>query len=118
MGEYMKLISMQIHNFKTFHGLSNPIEFGSSGDKNIIVIFGGAGSGKTNITKALRWLLYGNLPVPRNKAQQIINASAINEANAGEELSYWVALSFNYQGKVYEAKRTQKFSMNDNAKWR
>ena len=60
----MKLISMQLYNFKNFHGLSNPIEFGSSGDKNITVIIGDAGSGKTNIRKALIWPLYGDLFEP------------------------------------------------------
>jgi len=116
VGEFMKLISMQLYNFKNFHGLSNPIEFGCSGDKNITVIIGGAGSGKTNIRKALIWLLYGDLLVSRNESSPIINAYKLHEAKTDEELSYWVDLTFIYQGKVYKAKRIQRLIKTDNAK--
>ena len=113
----MKLISMQLYNYKNFHGLSNPIEFGRSGDKNITVIVGGAGSGKTNIRKALIWLLYGDFLVPYNEDPPIINAHALHEAKTGEELSCWVDLTFNYQGKVYKVRRIQRLIKTDNAKY-
>ena len=110
VGEFMKFISMQLYNFKSFYGLSNPIEFGSSGDQNITLIFGGAGSGKSNIRKALIWLVYGDLLVPCNENSPIINAFALDKAKTGEELSYWVELTFKYQGKVCKVKRTQKLT--------
>lgn len=112
----MKLISMQLYNFKIFHGLPNLIELGCSVDKDITVIVGDAGSGKTNIRKALIWLLYGDLFEPIDENPSTINANSLHEARVGGELSYWVDLTFNYQGKVYKAKRIQRLIKTDNAK--
>ncbi len=116
--EFMRFISMQLYNFKNFHGLSNPIEFGRSEESNITVIAGNGGSGKTNIRKAMIWLLYGDSFEPYNDKSPIINICSLDEAKIGEELNYWVDLSFNYHGKVYKVKRTQRMIKMGNAKYK
>ncbi len=114
----MKLISMQLYNFKNFYGLSNQVEFSGSEKSNTTVITGNGGSGKTNIRKALIWLLYGDLFEACNDKSPIINICALQEAKTGEEVNYWVDLSFNYNGKGYKAKRIQRLTKTGNAKYK
>ncbi len=116
--EFMKFISIQLHNFKNFYGLSNQVDFSRSEESNVTVIAGNGGSGKTNIRKALIWLLYGDLFEPYNEKTPIINICALREAKTGEELNYWVDLSFNYYGKDYKVKRIQRLTKMGNAKYK
>lgn len=54
----MKIQKVNITNFRQYHGL-NSLELGATPEKNIILIGGMNGYGKTNLLLALVWCLYG-----------------------------------------------------------
>jgi len=56
----MKIDQIRLHNFRIYRG-SNEISFSSNEGKNITLIAGKNGFGKTTFLTALIWTLYGNL---------------------------------------------------------
>ena len=52
----MLLKSLKIHNFRQF--IDENISFGADPDKNVTIIMGDNGSGKTTIAQAFSWCLY------------------------------------------------------------
>lgn len=54
----MKIREVKITNFRQYYG-SNSLELGTSPEKNIVLIGGMNGYGKTNLLLALVWCLYG-----------------------------------------------------------
>lgn len=54
----MLLKNIQVHNFRQFIGTQN-IAFATNNYKNITVILGQNGSGKTSLAQAFTWCLYG-----------------------------------------------------------
>lgn len=76
----MKLLRIDMENFRQFYGRQS-IEFSNS-EKNITIIFGENGKGKTGIFRALMFGLYGNIYLPQdNKKDKIhlINFHALEE---------------------------------------
>jgi DNA sulfur modification protein DndD len=54
----MKLISIQLYNYRPFYGLTPEIVFASRDGQNTTVIHGNNGAGKTAILNAFTWVLY------------------------------------------------------------
>lgn len=83
----MRIESIQIHNFRQYR--DEQISFPKvQGKKDIHIIIGENGEGKTNILNALTWCLYGEeLHLgDRNTAIYTINSSVVNELRSkGEE---------------------------------
>lgn len=83
----MRIESIQIHNFRQYR--DGQISFPKvQGKKDIHIIIGENGEGKTNILNALTWCLYGEeLHLgDRNTAIYTINSSVVNELRSkGEE---------------------------------
>lgn len=52
----MLLKSLKMHNFRQF--IDENISFGADPDKNVTIIMGDNGSGKTTIAQAFSWCLY------------------------------------------------------------
>ena len=55
----MKLHRIELNNFRQFKG-TQTIEFSSSSTKNVSVVYGENGRGKTGIFRALMFCLYGD----------------------------------------------------------
>lgn len=83
----MRIESIQIHNFRQYR--DEQISFPKvQGKKDIHIIIGENGEGKTNILNALTWCLYGEeLHLgDRNTAIYTINSSVVNDLRSkGEE---------------------------------
>jgi len=54
----MKINKITITNFRQYHG-SNVVKFHTSSSKNIVLIWGKNGYGKTNLMMSLLWCFYG-----------------------------------------------------------
>src|SRR5690606_31056221 len=54
----MKLLNVEINNFRQYYKAVN-INLSTSAEKNIVVIGGRNGYGKTNLLLAIVWCLYG-----------------------------------------------------------
>lgn len=102
----MKLISMKLHNFRQFFGTSPEIRF-ASGEKNVTVLFGTNGGGKTGLLNAFTWALYDSTTKGFLFPDQIVNKSAIRQAKPGDTVVGWVELKFDHLGKKYLLRKCQ-----------
>ncbi|MFN8626113.1 MAG: ATP-binding protein [Candidatus Binatia bacterium] len=110
----MKLLEMEIENFRQFYG-EQSIEFGSSDSKkNITVFHGYNGSGKTALLNAFIWCLYGETTSDLEAPDKLENERAAAEASIGAEMCVSVALRFEYHDEVYRVQRSRK-SVKDGA---
>ncbi|WP_231556193.1 AAA family ATPase [Gillisia sp. Hel_I_29] len=55
----MKFSKIDIENFRQYYG-NVPINLATDGQKNIVVIGGRNGYGKTNLLMSIVWCLYGD----------------------------------------------------------
>lgn len=101
----MKLISLQIKNFRQFYGESQKILF-SHGDKNITVIHGSNGAGKTALLNAFTWTLFDSLTPGFLIPEDIVNRRAIREAREGNTVEAWVKIEFEHDERRYVIKRS------------
>lgn len=100
----MILKQIVIENFRQYYG-QNEIEFAHGSGKNVTVIHGENGSGKTALLTALIWGFYGRelkLPNP----ESIFNNKAIHEStNHQEDLSASVRIRFEHNDYEYDLRR-------------
>ncbi|MEH7223419.1 AAA family ATPase, partial [Bacillus sp. JJ1566] len=101
----MIIDSILLKNFRQYYE-EQKIHFSKSPTKNITVIHGENGSGKTALLNAFSWCLYGiiNLPNP----DKIINEYAIENAEVGTIIEASVTLKYNHMNKNYTLTRSVK----------
>jgi DNA sulfur modification protein DndD len=99
----MIIKSIELFNFRQYFG-KQKIEFSQSASKNITVIHGENGSGKTALLNAFNWCLYqeNDLPNP----EKIVNEQAITNANNGEKVKAYIQIEFKQEGIDYIIKRS------------
>lgn len=100
----MILKQVIIENFRQYYG-QNTIEFAHGSSKNVTVIHGENGSGKTALLTALIWGFYGRelkLPNP----ESIFNNKAVQEnTNNKNDLITAVQIKFEHNDYEYELRR-------------
>ncbi len=100
----MILKQVIIENFRQYYG-QNTIEFAHGSSKNVTVIHGENGSGKTALLTALIWGFYGRelkLPNP----ESIFNNKAVQEnTNNKNDLITAVQIKFEHNNYEYELRR-------------
>jgi len=100
----MLIKSLELENFKVFHGL-NRVEI-KAGPGNVVVIQGDNGRGKSTIMESIFWALYGKEKkydrlVPANYPA-LVNNTARKEGNAFAR----VKIVFEHDGKIIEVDRS------------
>lgn len=103
----MKLKSIAIVNFRQFWK-EVKISFSCDELKNVTVIHGANGAGKTSLLNAFKWCFYGKTDFDTN-TENILNESAIQAAKTGDNINLSVVVVFEEQGCIYEVKRTAKY---------
>lgn len=106
----MILRKLIIKNFRQYHD-EQEIEF-AVGERNVTVINGTTGAGKTNMFLAINWCLYGAEDVI-DKVGEIINKQALSEASEGQVPEAEVELRFQHAGPegpetIFVAKRSTR----------
>ncbi|MEM5016876.1 AAA family ATPase [Metabacillus indicus] len=91
---------IKLKNFRQYYQ-EQTIEFSNSATRNVTVIHGENGSGKTALLNAFSWCLYGLLNLPNES--NIINEHAI--ASGVEEVEGSVTINFLDSGKNYTVTR-------------
>ena len=99
-----------VNNFRQFYS-AQKIYFSKSKEKNVTVIHGENGFGKTALLNAFKWCLYGNLDLPERHV--FINERAEGEATDQEWVSVYVELCFRDKNNHYNIKRAIKGQKND-----
>lgn len=103
----MRLISLKLKNFRQFYGPVPTITF-AHGDKNVTVIHGCNGAGKTALLNSFTWCLYDSLSRGFQLQDQIVNKRALREAKVGETVEAWVEIVFEHHGNKHEIKKVTK----------
>ncbi len=100
----MRLISLQLCNFRQFYGKTPEIKF-SYGQENTTVIYGNNGSGKTAILNAFTWILYEQFTAAFAAPEILINKRAIAESPLNTTIECWGEIKFGRDHKLYQLKR-------------
>lgn len=104
----MKLERITIENFRQYCGKQR-VDFAKDKQKNVTVIHGINGAGKTSFFLSINWCLYGksveNVKVIDNVGE-LMSKEAVSLAAIGETVRTSVDLAFIHNGEKYMVKRT------------
>lgn len=101
----MQLNSIIVNNFRQYYG-EQKIEF-AKGDKNVTIIFGENGKGKTGLFRALIFGLFGERYINQDNVNDVIhlvNFNALEKSN-GYPIEACVTVNFSHKQKEYSIKR-------------
>ena len=114
----MKINYIKYHNYRCFKDVT--VRFDTTDQKNISLVLGVNGSGKTEMLFSFQWVLYGfNFGSMREKEETpySLNSTLHHRLEAdrhANSVDCWVELSFNYKDIEYFVKRTETFMrLND-----
>ena len=68
----MKLLKMELENFRQYYGKQS-IEFASNNRENTTIIFGENGKGKTGIYRAIMFVLFGSTHISQDSENEKIH---------------------------------------------
>ncbi len=71
----MRLLSLEVADFRAFHGLQR-IEFAAGDDKRVTVFHGENGAGKTNLLNAVHWCMTGKFTPRFQEKRLLVNKEA------------------------------------------
>lgn len=91
-----------VENFRQIHGRSE-IQFALPGERNVTIILGQNGAGKTTILNAFLWCLYGRMSV-ENPAE-IISHKAVQDTTIGDRVTVEVQLVLKDGSRSYTISR-------------
>lgn len=114
----MKLISLELWNFRQFYG-KQEIDFapGSADGPNITAFHGFNGAGKTALLNAFIWCLYGETTPDLEDPDRLVNERAFAETAIGNEVPCRVGLMFEFRGSVFRVERSSDHSRTGQAEF-
>lgn len=101
----MQFKSLRMINFRQY--IDDTIFFSVNKEKNITLITGTLGSGKTTLQQAFRYVLYG---ITEFNNTEILNNKIKSRMSVNESASTEVTLEFNFNDADYVLTRKQKFT--------
>ena len=109
----MKLEWMRLTNFRQFYG-DQTIRFSRDNSRNVTVVQGVNGAGKTALFTALNWSLYG---LGADDIGELVSKRAIDEAAIGSDVEMQIQLSFRHGGERYTVTRSTSVNKTGQTNW-
>ena len=103
----MIIESLSITNFRQFHG-EETMELSTNKDRNVTVVHGSNGSGKTSLLNAFKWCFYGRTDFDTLN-ENILNEASIQDKKDGGHIELKISVKFLHEKNRYGATRSQKF---------
>jgi DNA sulfur modification protein DndD len=106
----VKLETITLENFRQYYGRQN-LEFAKDPNRNVTVIHGINGAGKTSFFLAMNWCLYGRKADDIkiiDSVGELISKEEVQHAKAGDTVSTSVDLTFTHNGSRYLVRRMLK----------
>jgi len=110
----MIIETLSITNFRQFFG-EVILEMSTDKEKNITVVHGANGSGKTSLLNAFKWCFYGETDFDTSN-ENILNEASIQKSVDGAFIDLEIKVKFKHDTKQYEAIRQQRFKRINNTK--
>ena len=107
----MIIRKITLKNFRQY--IDTSIEFSTDPDKNVTVVMGDNGTGKTTLAQAFQWALYGET---RFQIREIINRIVREKMTMGESKTVSVTIELFYNEKEYTVKRSVTYKKNGQMK--
>src|SRR5688572_11705067 len=106
----MRLLRIEIENFRQFSG-KHVIDLGgghADKNKNVVVIHGENGSGKTTLLNAFKWCFYGQTDFD-SKNDKLLNERTVASTATGGKIEMSITVEFEHDGMRHTAKRVSLF---------
>ena len=100
----MLLKKLLLKDFRQFKG-EQEIDFSLNHEKNVTIIFGENGTGKTTFAQAFTWCLYGETPSFSDK--NLLCKASAQEMKPNDEKNVFVVLEFIHNSITYTCKSEQ-----------
>ena len=107
----LKFKKINFKNWKCYRDQS--LSFNIDSKKNISIIFGLNGSGKTSILEGLTWCLYGNEAISKDKLEGYFNTSEIEKNSQQIEIKIQIILED--ERHIYRIERKATRTMQNNS---
>ncbi len=109
----MILQRLHIENFRQFHGTQD-IEFAASENRNVTLVHGFNGAGKTALLNAFVWCLYGQTTPDFESPDRLASEAAVMAVPDGGTIVVRVRLTFKNRDGVYVVDRSQTVTRRGN----
>jgi len=106
----MLIKSITVENFLPFKQ-KHTVVFSTDPERNVTLIMGDNGAGKTSLAQAFEWCLYGHAP---KDSIQVINAYVRDHLSPGSFSYAFVEINLEKDGVDYSVSRRQKYSRGQN----
>lgn len=111
----MKLISIKLFNFRCFYQQTPEIVLARADDRNITILHGNNGTGKTSLLNAFTWVLYEKFTSAFGDPEQLVNRQAIAESQLNQPVECWAEVLFEHDSKRYRVRRlTRSYKLANN----
>lgn len=108
----MKLLSLRLENFRQFEN-QVVLEFAHGPGRNVTVIHGANGSGKTALLNAFTWVLYGQFTDALENPDNLVNRRVLMRSPVGDFVNCAVELVFDHDETKYRLRRTRTVKRTD-----
>ena len=100
----MILKALTVKNFRQFFG-EQTLTFSDHLERNVTVVYGANGSGKTALLNAFTWALYKQTSPGFERPEDIVNHRAMAEAPDGADVTARIVVVFEHENQEYTVER-------------
>jgi DNA sulfur modification protein DndD len=99
------LKALTVENFRQFFG-QQTLTFSDHQDRNVTIVYGANGSGKTALLNAFTWALFKQTSPGFERPDDVVNHRALAEAEEGADIVARVVVVFEHENQEYTVERS------------